>query len=84
LREVEYALNSAGKLLDFSVSFAQYEQLIVDILRDAFDDQKWNWISFFVYELEFGTNWNEGIIIMDNEDIRMSNAGELYDMLVSE
>ena len=84
LRSLEDTLNSAGELLDFSISFGQHEALIVDILEDAFEDQCFNWISYYIYELSFGKDWNEGIVIMDDENIRMSNAGELWDVLVGE
>ena len=82
LRSAEDALNSAGKLLDFSISFAEYEQLIVDVLEDAFDDQGFNWISYFIYELNFGSEWCQGCIEMNGEDVFLSNASELYDVLV--
>lgn len=85
LREIEDNLNSAGtKLVEFHISFAEYEQLIVDILEDAFDDQKFNWVSYFIYELDFGSEWCQGCIEMNGEDVFLSNASELYDLLVSE
>ena len=84
LRDIEDAINSAGKTLEFSINFGIYEQLVVDILEDVFDDEKYGWISYWVYELDFGSKWSEGIVIMDNEDISMRYAGELWDLLVSE
>ena len=84
LRFLEDSLNSAGELFDFSISFGHHEQLIVDILEDAFEDRESNWISYFLYELDFGSKWSEGIVIMDDEDISMRDAGDLWDVLVSD
>ena len=85
LRLAEESLNSAGELLDFSISFGGHEQLIIDILEDAFDDETFSWVSYFVYELEFGSEWHEGCArYKDGTDIPLRDAGELYDLLVSE
>jgi len=54
----------------------------MDILEDAFDDKECNWISYFIYDLEFGSKWRENSITMNGKDVRMSNVGELYDVLV--
>jgi len=83
LRDAEGSLNSAGELFDFSISFGHHEQLIVNILEDAFDDEKCNWVPYFIYDLNFGADWSEGIVIMDDEDISMRDAGELWDVLVN-
>ena len=82
LRSAEDTLNSAGELFDFSMSFGHHEQLIVDILEDTFDDEENGWINYWIYELDFGSKWSEGIVIMDDEDISMRDAGELWDLLV--
>lgn len=85
LREIEDNLNSIGeKLFNFHISFAEYEQLIVDVLEDAFDDQRFNFISYFIYELNFGSEWCQGCIEINGEDVFLSNASDLYDLLVSE
>ncbi|MDY0316871.1 MAG: hypothetical protein RBQ63_03800 [Acholeplasmatales bacterium] len=84
LQETEDAINSAGKnLVEFHISFAEHEQLIIDILEDAFDDQEFNWISYWIYELEFGIKWHIGCITdKDGISILLRDAGELYDLLV--
>ena len=70
------------KLESFTITFSEHEQLIVDILESAFDDKECNWISYFIYDLEFGSKWRENCITMDGVDVRMSNVGELYDVLI--
>ena len=83
LREIEDEINLAGEKLGLFISFADHEQLTMDILTDAFDDFADGWISYFVYELSFGDNWSEGKIRDENgEDIPLRNADELYDLLM--
>ena len=86
LREAEDSLNLAGKqLVEFHISFAEHEQLIVDILTDIFNDSAFDWISYFIYDLSFGNDWHEGCIReKDGTDVPMRNASELYDVLMSE
>lgn len=80
LRTIEENINEAGRKIDLFISFAEHEQLVVDILRDSFDDQE-EWISYFVYELDFGAKWHPMCITANGIDVPMSNAGELYDVL---
>lgn len=83
LREIEDEINLAGEKLGLFISFADHEQLTMDILTDVFDDFADGWISYFVYELSFGDNWSEGKIRDENgEDIPLRNAGDLYDVLM--
>ena len=87
LRSIEDAINEVGKTLEFSINFGAYEQLIIDILTDAFDDDSsyGSWISYYLYDLNFGIDWHEGCITdKDGNDIPLRDAGELWDLLVSE
>lgn len=55
---------------------------ILAILKEAMDD-KADWITWFVYEKDFGKlpyeAWNE-----DDTEIDLSDSGKLYDFLISE
>lgn len=86
LRSIEDSINEAGKILEFSINFGEYEQLIVDILTDVFNDDNYgSWISYYIYELNWGSSWYEGCIRDKNgNNISLIDAGELYDLLVSE
>lgn len=82
-RTIETNINKAGKELEsFSISFAIYEQLAVDILEDIFEDKEYGWINYYLYELNFGSKWKENCITMDGKDVPMRDAGELYDVLI--
>lgn len=54
LNNEEIKLNENGILFNFNISFEWHEQLIIDILTDIFDDNSFNWISYFIYQLSFG------------------------------
>lgn len=81
LHHIEENINKATNGLDWFISFAEHEQLMIDILEDVFDDKN-EWISYFIYELDFGKKWRNGTITFNGEDIPMSTARGLYDVLV--
>lgn len=56
----------------------------VSILMDMFRDNENDNIGYFIYELDFGRKYKDGMIKDNNVNIRMSNAEELYDYLVLE
>lgn len=65
--------------------FDKHETLIVNILRDMFDDQKNNWIGYSIYEMDWFRDWYpERITDKDGKDIPLANAGDLYDLLMAE
>jgi len=83
LRSAEDKLNSAGEIFDFSISFGEHEQLIISILEKVFQDDENYWLNYFIYEINFGSEWHEGCITTkDGVDVPMRDAGELYDVLV--
>lgn len=43
-----------------------------------------SWINYFCWELDFGRNWEPGCVEIDGKDYPLSNAGELYELLVRE
>ena len=52
LSKIEDEINQAGRKLEFfSISYAEHESLILDILTDIFDDKLGDWISYYIYEL---------------------------------
>lgn len=60
------------------------ETFIVKYLEKEMED-KFDWISDFIYELEFGKNYKpEMITEKDGSNIDLSTAEKLYDVLFSE
>lgn len=84
LKEAEDNLNKAFKIFepDFScISFGRYETLILTALEYAFKDKD-GWISYFVYDLEFGKKWHKKCITdKDGKDIPLKNANDLYNLI---
>ena len=81
LKKIEESINSAGKELEFSISFSEHESLVLNILQEVFKDKENDWIGYFIYDLEFGKKWHKGSITVNGKDVPMRNAEELYKIL---
>ena len=57
---------------------------LVDLLETAMSDTRNHWISFFIYNMDFG-NRADAVTVMDKgKKISLSNTRELWDLLVHE
>lgn len=57
---------------------------LVDLLETSMCDTRNHWISFFIYNMDFG-NRADVVIVMDNgKKISLSSTHELWDLLVHE
>ena len=57
---------------------------LVDLLETAMGDTRNHWISFFIYNMDFGNRADE-VTVMDNgKKISLSSTRELWDLLVHE
>lgn len=57
---------------------------LVDLLEAVMGDTRNHWISFFIYNMDFG-NRADAVTVMDNgKEISLSNTRELWDLLVHE
>lgn len=75
------AANFKVECYDPSFSNAIHETMILSILKRMFND-KMDDIEYFLYELDYGHKFEGGYTINDIE-VPLSNARELYDLLVS-
>lgn len=65
--------------------YFKYEAKLVELLQIIMRDTDSEWISYFIYEKEFGDNYKDGDVSeADGTAIPMGTAGELYDFLCSE
>lgn len=85
-REHDRKMNK--KLSDVFIDFdGWYDTDIVitpveDALKEEFDDKN-DWISYFIYDLDFGDEYSEGDVTeKDGTIIDISTAKKLYDFLV--
>ncbi len=82
LNDTYDAINEVAKELEmFSLYSIEYEAIILDILKTVFKDKN-DWIGYFIFELDFGRKYEDGMIEFDDIPIPMRNAGELYDVLI--
>ena len=57
---------------------------LVDLLEIAMSDTRNHWISFFIYNMDFG-NRADAVTVMDNgKEISLSSTRELWNLLVHE
>lgn len=56
--------------------------IIIDLLESIFDDKS-GWISYWVFELKFGEDYQDGYVKdKDGNNISLKTADDLYDLLV--
>jgi len=54
---------------------------ILEVLQAALDD-KGDWISYYIYDLEWGTKYKKGCIKeKDGKNIPLKTLGDLYNLL---
>lgn len=54
----------------------------ISILEDACGDSTTNWISYWLYELDRGANWELGCVTEGSNDIKLQTIDDLYELLV--
>lgn len=58
-----------------------HEGIVVKLLEKLMQDKNEN-ISYFIYELDYGKEYQEGCISDDNGNVDISTAEKLYDYLI--
>ena len=58
------------------------EDMLVKVLQDSMNDTD-EFISYFIYDLNFGKEWKEGNVVDNGKDIKLSTIDELYDYLIA-
>ena len=79
-----------NKLMDLGVNLIDCEPIMnmeadfVNLLEDAMGDSETNWISYWIYELDFGANYTDGAVITPptNEHIPLKTSEDLYNLLI--
>ena len=57
---------------------------LVDLLETSMSDTRNHWISFFIYNMDFGSRADVVIVMDSGKKISLSNTRELWDLLVHE
>lgn len=68
------------------LSGGQCADAIIDLLHEIFKEaDEEEWISYFVFDLNFGKNFHKGTVLCkDGSEIDLFTAEDLYDFLISE
>ena len=59
------------------------ECTVVELLEKIFNDEC-NWISYWVYELNFGKLYKDGCITMDNKIVKLKTVEDLWNLLIED
>ena len=57
---------------------------LIDLLETAMGDTRNHWISFFIYNMDFGSRADEMTVMDNGKKISLSSTHELWDLLVHE
>jgi len=58
----------------------EYESKYLDLLKDVFDDKE-DWISYWVYELDFGKEAKKDTITDNGKNIPIKTIKDLYNLI---
>jgi hypothetical protein len=53
---------------------------LLKVLSDSFDDEC-DWIGYWVYELDFGETYVDGMVTIDDVVVKMETVEDLYTVL---
>lgn len=56
------------------------ESIVIELLEIIFKDTD-EWISYWIYELDYGRKWKKNSIIDNGKSIKLKTASDLYDYL---
>jgi len=88
LQSIELDIEGVHKALqkldpDFGGFYlSRVNTLIVKLLQESVNDQE-EWISYWIYELDYGKKWRKGTVTDKNKkDIKLQTAEDLYNYIV--
>jgi len=58
------------------------EFLLTETLETMFNDKS-EWISYYIYELNWGKEWKEGCVTMEGKDVKMKTIEDLHNILIN-
>lgn len=74
-------LNTAFKAFEPSfnfVTFSRYQSLVINTLKIAYDDER-DWISYFIYDCEYGKKDME--VTINKKTFKLKTVNQLYQIL---
>ena len=56
---------------------------VINLLEYIFDDEETRWISYFIFDLEYGEKYEDGMVTEeDGSIVKLATIKDLYDMLM--
>ena len=85
--DFDVLLRKSNKTTDFldSQMFIDVELVnyVIMLLQNEFEDTEEGWISYWIYELNYGKDWQPGQIFRDdNTEIKLQTKEDLYNFLI--
>ena len=72
--------NDFGGCLIHNKTISLLEEILKKLVNDKYD-----YIGYYLWELDFGKEYKDGVITEDDGSIiKLSNPEELYDLIISE
>lgn len=56
---------------------------VVDLLEREFDDES-EWISYWIWELDFGKEYRPGSVMLNHRPVALATIQDLYNVLTEE
>ena len=76
------SLEDKGIHFDYEAPVLEAIETSIKVLRAAMGESEDEWIDYFVYETEFGTEWDDDSVYIDDEPVAAIKTPEaLYDFL---
>lgn len=87
--EQEDSLNKLmGAIEDYfggALEMPKHDTAVVDMLEDICHDTQNGWISYWLWELDRGKNWEPGYVqTPDGKDVKLQSVEDLYNLLVED
>jgi hypothetical protein len=54
---------------------------IINLLERIFHDEEYAWISYWVFDLNYGENYMPGTVQIDGKDVPLKTIKDLYNLL---
>lgn len=82
LRKLLYSTRKNVEFID-AATFTDCSLIdyVIYLLEDSFKDHENGWISYWIYELNYGKVWKPGVVIWDNKDVKLQSKEDLYAFL---
>lgn len=87
IEQIKRYFEFSDKLYEIGIDIAEVPadkvcDNLVDLLEAAMGDTHNHWISFFIYNMDFGSRADAVTVMDDDKEVSLSSTRELWDLLV--